>query len=53
MKRLYIARSKNIWGIDIKPEFPKKPTIVVNNNFSKNTTQISNLLVKKIERIFF
>jgi len=53
MKRLYIAKSKNIWGIDIKPEFPKKPTIVVNNNFSKNTTQISNLLVKKIERIFF
>ena len=32
-KRVYKISKKNIVGIDIKPEFPKKPDIVIKNYF--------------------
>ena len=28
-------KKKDIVGLDIKPEFPKKPDFILNNNFSK------------------
>ena len=42
---------KNVVGIDIKAEFPKKPDIVINNDFNKNIKHISNELLKKIIKI--
>jgi len=50
-KRIYFKRRKNIVGFDIKPEFPKKPDIVINNNFNKDVDTLSNELVKKIKRL--
>ena len=50
-KRIYFKRRKNIVGLDIKPEFPKKPDIVINNNFNKDVDTLSNELVKKIKRL--
>ena len=48
-KKIYHKKNiKNIWGKDLKPEFPKKPNIIINNNFKLTTKQLSNKLFKKI-----
>ena len=46
-KKLYSQNKKNIVGVTIKPEFPKKADIIVNNNFSKSLDNISKYLLKK------
>ena len=51
-KNLYKQKNiKNLIGKDIKPEFPKKPHIVVTNNFKKDLNELSNLLLNKIDKI--
>ena len=50
-KRIYISTLKNIVGVDIKPEFPKKPHIVIKNNFKRNTNSLAKELIKKIIKI--
>ena len=47
-KKLYSQNKKNIVGVTIKPEFPKKADIIVNNNFEKSLDNISKYLLKKI-----
>lgn len=37
-----------IVGIDIEPEFPKKPHIILDNDFNKSIVEISDLLLKDI-----
>ena len=32
----------------IKPEFPKNPNIIINNNFTKSIKKLSSILIKKI-----
>ncbi len=51
-KYFYRIKTNNVWGIDIKPEFPKKPEIVINNNFRKTILQLSNSLLKKIHNYY-
>ena len=51
-KKIY--KKKNIQyvvGIDIKPEFPQSPHIVINNNFDRSINILSKELVKKINKI--
>ena len=43
---------KNIVGIDIKAEFPKKPDIKIVNNFNKNKKLVANKLLKEINLKF-
>ena len=43
---------KNVVGIDIKPNFPKKPDIIINNNYKKNINQISKDIILKIRKKF-
>lgn len=51
-KNLYKKKNiKNLIGKDIKPEFPKKPHIVITNNFKKDLNELSNLLLNKIDKI--
>ena len=50
-KRIYHSKLKNIVGVDIKPEFPKKPHIVIKNNFKRNTNSLAKELIKKIIKI--
>lgn len=38
-------------GIDIKPEYPKNPDIVISNNFKITTKKMSDFLLKKINNI--
>ena len=46
---IYKKKTKLV-GIDIKPEFPKKPDIIINNNFNKNIEKLSNELLLKINK---
>ena len=47
-KKIYYKSKVNIVGLDIKPELPKKPDIIVLNNFDKNLNTISKNLITKI-----
>jgi len=49
-KKIYINEKKNIWGKDLKPEFPKKPNIVIMNNFNENLILLSNKILSKIKK---
>ena len=52
-KSFYKNKTNNVWGRDIKPEYPKKPHIVLKNNFKKNKNFLSVELVKKINNLRF
>jgi adenylylsulfate kinase-like enzyme len=47
-KKIYHKNKKYIVGFDIKPEFPKKPDIVLINNFKKDIKAYSKELISKI-----
>ena len=54
LKRKKIYNNKkngDVVGITIKPEFPKQPDIILNNDFKKSTNILSNNLIKKISKI--
>jgi len=47
-KKLYKKKNQKIWGVNIKPEFPKKPLIQVESNFQTSLKELSNDLIKLI-----
>jgi adenylylsulfate kinase-like enzyme len=52
-KYFYKTKINNVWGKDIKPEYPKNPNIFLKNNFKKNTNILSEELIKKINNLKF
>jgi adenylylsulfate kinase-like enzyme len=48
-KKLYL-KTKNLVGLKIKPEYPKNPDIIINNNFKKNIKMLSKELTIKINQ---
>ena len=46
-KKFY-SISKEVVGINIKPEFPKYPHITISNNFKESINTLSKKLIKKI-----
>ena len=50
-KYFYIKKRNNVIGKDIKPQFPKNPNIIIENNFNKSLNSLSNELIKKIKTI--
>ena len=50
-KPIYLHNKRNIIGLDIKPEFPKKPNIIIENDFNKNTDELAKELLKKIQKL--
>jgi adenylylsulfate kinase-like enzyme len=48
-KFFYKKKTNNVWGRDIRPEFPKKPHIIVKNNYKKSINILSKELIKKID----
>ncbi|OUX42186.1 MAG: hypothetical protein CBE38_03140 [Gammaproteobacteria bacterium TMED278] len=52
-KRLYHKKISKIVGIDIKPEFPKKPHIKIINNFDKDINYLSEEVIKKIKNLLY
>ena len=51
MRKFYNDGSKNVWGKDIKAEFPKKPHIKIFNNFKSDLNKISKEILRKIDKI--
>tara|TARA_B100000902_G_scaffold353073_1_gene364242 strand:- start:113 stop:640 length:528 start_codon:yes stop_codon:yes gene_type:complete len=49
-KKHYLKRQKNILGLDLKPELPKKPNIKIKNNFKISTDEISKKIINKLLR---
>ncbi len=49
-KKIYHKNKKNIVGLDIKPEYPKKPDIILYNDFKKNINTYSEELMLKIKK---
>jgi|TARA_B100001964_G_C14216488_1_gene593055 adenylylsulfate kinase-like enzyme len=52
-KKIYTKYKKNILAVDIKPEYPKSPDIMIKNDFKKNKTQIKKILLNKINKLVF
>lgn len=50
-KSFYKKKTKNVYGQDIKPEFPKRPSVIITNNFKKSLNQLSNELFNKIKKL--
>tara|TARA_Y100000294_G_C8530175_1_gene326592 strand:- start:141 stop:815 length:675 start_codon:yes stop_codon:yes gene_type:complete len=51
-KFFYIRKHKNIVGKNIKPEFPKYPDIIIQNNFTESLNKLSKELLKKISILY-
>ena len=51
-KKKTYKKNNNIVGVDIKPEFPKKPDILIKNDFKTNTNSLSKILLKKISNFY-
>jgi adenylylsulfate kinase len=49
IKKIF-RNKKNIVGLTIKPEFPKKPDIIIDNTFDKNLTLLGKELMLKISK---
>ena len=47
-KKVYYKKNQSLVGIQISPEFPKKPDIIIKNDFKKTIQSLSLSLVKKI-----
>ncbi len=52
-KRLYHKKMSKIVGVDIKPEFPKSPSITLINDFKKDINFLSKKLLKKIKKLLY
>ena len=53
-KKIYhVKKNTDIVGLSIKPEYPRKPDIIIKNDFKKNTTELSKELLSKISKIIF
>ena len=49
-KVFYQKKINYVWGIDLKPEFPKKPDITIINDFKKNIKSLTKELIFKIKK---
>jgi len=50
-KKIFYKQHRNfVMGIDLKPEFPKNPNIILNNNFKKTPQQLSKILFNTISQ---
>ena len=47
-KNFYKKKSKNIIGVDLKYEKPKKPDILIKNNFGNTPKILGKKLIEKI-----
>ena len=51
-KKIYKNKiKKNLVGINIKPEYPKNPDIIIVNNFDKSIKDLSKQLLNKIKKL--
>ena len=49
LKTFYKVKTSNVWGIDIKPQYPSNADIIIENNFKKETLKLAKEIFKKLE----
>ena len=47
-KKIYSKRKKNLIGVNLNAEFPKKPNFKIKNNFNKSVEYLSTKIIKNI-----
>mgnify|MGYP001202716330 CR=1 FL=1 len=53
-KKIYTKKNPGkLIGVDIKPQIPKKPNIIISNNFKLSTEKMSKNLMKKIYDLIY
>lgn len=50
-KSFYKVETRNVWGFDLKPDYPKKPDILIENNFDKTTAKLALTIFEKIKKL--
>lgn len=50
-KKLYIGKKSNVVGKDIRPEFPKNPHFIFNNNFKIDLNKQVDRFYKEVKKI--
>lgn len=50
-KSFYKVKTSNVWGLDLKPEYPKRPDILIENNFDKSTIELAKIIHAKIKKL--
>ena len=51
-KKMYFKFKENVVGVDIKPEFPKKPDIMIENYLNRDVNKIAKELILKITKTY-
>ncbi len=51
-KKMYFRLNKNIIGVHIKAEFPKKPDVMVENYLNRDLDKISKEIISKLSNIY-
>tara|TARA_B110000008_G_scaffold47789_1_gene46322 strand:+ start:40 stop:567 length:528 start_codon:yes stop_codon:yes gene_type:complete len=54
-RKKYLKQKKTgtVIGINIKPEYPKKPDIIINNHFKEPTDKLAKKLLVKINNLLY
>ena len=52
-KKMYFKFKENIVGMDIKPEFPKNPDIMIRNYLNRDINNIAKELILKISKKYY
>ena len=50
-KSFYKVKTSNVWGLDLKPQFPKKPDIIIENNFNVTPARLAKTIFENIKNI--
>ena len=50
-RKFYNNNSKNVWGKDIKIEYPKKSDVIIVNDFKKNLNYMGNFILKNLTKL--
>ena len=50
---MYFKFKENIVGVDIKPEFPKNPDIMIRNYLNRDINNIAKELILKISKKYY
>jgi len=51
IRKFYNDKSKNVYGKDLRPDYPKKPHIKINNDFKKSLDQIKLDILRKLDKL--
>lgn len=50
-KKRNVYSKKNVWGVDLHPEFPKNPHIIAKNNFKNNLNFLSQKILNDVIKV--